>query len=273
MTGCLRSNTTDSARWRFEMADRRGSIRATAMTSSARHPHIIERLNRLPVCRFVLDGELVVLDEDGRSNFARLAHGRQRTHYYAFDLLLFERDDLRQCPLEDRKAAVEKLVSGCDPVRYTDYVIGTGRGFFDAVKDAGLEGMVAKRRRSLYAGRLTNDWLKIKCLRVHDFVIGGWIPDGREPFRELLLGAYIDGKLRYVGRVGAGFNSRVTRAIARMLEPVSDSAFADQLPEPQARFCAPTLRISVEFLDLTDDGYLRHATFRRFAVVNASRSV
>ena len=231
----------------------------------ARHPHIIERLNRLPACRFVLDGELVVLDEDGRSNFARLAHGRQGTHYYAFDLLLLECDDLRGYPLEERKTALEKLAGGYDPVRYTDHLVGTGRAFFEAVKDAGLEGMVAKRRWSLYAGRLTNDWLKIKCLRVHDFVIGGWIPDGREPFRELLLGAYIDGKLRYVGRVGAGFNSRVTRAIKRMLEPASEPPFADRVPDAQARFCAPTLRISVEFLDLTDDGYLRHASFRRFA--------
>jgi hypothetical protein len=87
-------------------------------------------------------------------------------------------------------------------------------------------------------------------------VIGGWIPDGREPFRELLLGEYINGELRYVGQVGAGFSSRVTRAIARMFSPCAVPPFADQIFHLEAKFCAPTLRISVEFLDLTDEGYL-----------------
>jgi bifunctional non-homologous end joining protein LigD len=164
---------------------------------SRRHGHITERLNELPAERFVLDGELVVLDEDGRSNFAKLAHGRQGTHYYAFDLLLLDGEDLRGCALDRRKSVLEQLIAGCDPVRYTDHIIGTGRAFFDAVKEAGLEGMVAKRRQSRYSGTLTDDWLKIKCLRVHDFVIGGWVPDsGRAPFSALLLGEFIDGEFR-----------------------------------------------------------------------------
>jgi bifunctional non-homologous end joining protein LigD len=149
------------------------TLHAVISTSPQRSP-------LLPAARFVVDGELVVLDADGRSNFAKLARGRTGTHYYAFDLLMLG-GDLRAKPLEARKAGLAKLLQGCgEPLRYCDHVVGRGKDFFDAVRKAGLEGMVAKRRRSQYAGELNDDWLKVKCLRVHDFVVGGWIPDGSQ---------------------------------------------------------------------------------------------
>jgi bifunctional non-homologous end joining protein LigD len=82
---------------------------------SRRHRQITERLNELLAERFVLDGEMVVLDDDGRSNFARLAHGRTGSHYYAFDILMLGNDDLRGLPLRERKSILKTLVSGCDP--------------------------------------------------------------------------------------------------------------------------------------------------------------
>ncbi len=142
---------------------------------SRRHRQITERQNELLAERFVLDGEMVVLDDDGRSNFAKLAHGQTGSHYYAFDILMLGNDDLRDLPISERKAILKTLVSECDAVRYTDHVVGIGREFFDVVKQAGLEGMVAKRRASKYSGTLTDDWLKVKCLRTHDFI--GWRMD------------------------------------------------------------------------------------------------
>jgi bifunctional non-homologous end joining protein LigD len=113
---------------------------------SRRHQHIIAALSALSGERFVLDGELVVLDEDGRSNFAKLARGRTGTHYYAFDLLLLGDADLRAKPLEARKAMVADLLRGnSDAVRYCDHVAGEGKAFYDSVREAGLEGVVAKR--------------------------------------------------------------------------------------------------------------------------------
>ena len=232
---------------------------------SRRHKHITEQLNGLAAKRLVIDGELVVLDDDGRSNFAKLAHGRTGTHYYAFDILMLGNDDLRGLPLSERNPLLETLVSGCDPVRYTDHVVGIGREFFDAVKRAGLEGMVAKRRTSKYAGMLTDDWLKVKCLRTHDFIVGGCIPDGGRQFGALLLGELIDGHLRYVGQVGSPSDVRVMRAIVRMLRPRLQSPFSDTISHPGAKFCEPAIRVGVEFQDMTDDGYLRHAAFRRLA--------
>jgi bifunctional non-homologous end joining protein LigD len=185
---------------------------------SRRHQHITAALAAFPTERFVLDGELVVLDEDGRSNFTKLARGRTGTHYYAFDLLLLGDADLRAKPLDVRKAMLAGLLGrGGEPVRYCDHIIGMGKAFFDAVREAGLEGMVAKRRGSAYAGVLNDDCSKSKCLRVHDFVIGGWISNTDKDVGALLLGEFIDGDLRYVGQVGSPSGSRVMRAVGRVL--------------------------------------------------------
>lgn len=170
---------------------------------SARHPNITGQLNALPANRFVMDGELVVLDADGRSNFAKLMFGRIGTHYFAFDLLWLGKTDLRPHPLERRKSILQELLGARDAVRYCDHVDGFGKGFYEVVREAGLEGMVAKRRRSLYRGGVTGDWLKVKCIRTHQFVVGGWIPgSGRcRAIEALLLGEFINGALRYVGKV------------------------------------------------------------------------
>jgi bifunctional non-homologous end joining protein LigD len=117
------------------------------------HRHLIEELEALREKRFVLDAELVVLDDDGRSNFSRLMNGRIGTHFYVFDLLLLGRKDFRSLPLEGRKTALRNLLGAKaknrDPVRLCDHIIGHGKAFFETVKQAGLEGMVAKRLQSL----------------------------------------------------------------------------------------------------------------------------
>jgi bifunctional non-homologous end joining protein LigD len=117
--------------------------------STQRNRPIAAALDALPTERFVLDGELVVLDDDGRSNFAKLTHSRTGTHYYAFGLLVLGDADLRQRPLEERKAALAGLLRDCEPVRDCDHVVGAGCAFFEAVHQAGLEGMVGKRRSAI----------------------------------------------------------------------------------------------------------------------------
>jgi bifunctional non-homologous end joining protein LigD len=167
---------------------------------SRRHQHIIAALSSLPADRLVLDGELVVLDEDGRSNFPKLAHGRTGTHYYGFDLLVLGDADLRARSLEARKSMLAGLLhDSSDAVRHCDHIVGKGKAFFDAVREAGLEGMVAKRRASKYAGALNDDWLKVKCMRVHDFVVGGWISDTDHSIGALLLGELSIDRLQLLG--------------------------------------------------------------------------
>jgi bifunctional non-homologous end joining protein LigD len=235
---------------------------------SRRHQPLIHCLNVLPARRLVIDGELVVLDDDGRSNFARLMFGRTGTHYFAFDLLLLDGTDLRAQSLETRKSLLQELLGDRDPVRYCDHVIGTGKAFFDLVRDAGLEGMVAKRRQSQYLGQETDDWLKVKCLRVHQFVVDGWIPaSGRSRgISALLLGEFISGRLHYVGKVDSGFDWVTLREIREALVPCSDSPFQETVTEPNAIFSKPNLRVPIEFVDFTDTGMLRRPVFSRIAL-------
>jgi len=235
---------------------------------SAKHPEITGQLNALPAKRFVIDGELVVLDGDGRSNFARLMFGRMGTHYFAFDLLWLDHADLRPYPLERRKSILEDLLGSRDPVRYCDHVLGSGKAFYEMVREADLEGMVAKRRRSAYRGGLSGDWLKVKCLRTHGFVVGGWIPASGSSCRiaALLLGEFMDGALHYVGKVDTGFDAKTRRDIGDALEMRADSPFEGSVPEPDAVFCKPDLRVPIEFVDFTGTGMLRRPVFSRVAL-------
>ena len=233
---------------------------------SRRHPQITAALIALPAERFVIDGELVVLDDDGRSNFAKLARARTGTHYYAFDLLRLGATDLRSRHLEARKAKLTKLLEGCaDSVRLCDNIIGQGKDFFELVRKAGLEGMVAKRRHSKCVGALTGDWLKVKCLRVHDFVIGGWLESDAKKPQALLLGEFIGGRLCHVGQVGTHSDAHLMNGVARLLTPQAASPFIDAVTDERAKFCEPEFRTSVEFVEFTDDGYLRNPSFRRFS--------
>jgi bifunctional non-homologous end joining protein LigD len=229
------------------------------------HRHLVEELESLREKRFVLDGELVVLDDDGRSNFSRLMNGRIGTHVYVFDLLLRGRKDLRPLPLEGRKIALKNLLGAdaktFDHVRFCDHIIGHGTAFFETIKEAGLEGMVAKRRLSFYHGCLTDDWRKVKCMRLHHFVVGGWAQD----FGSVLIGELIDGELRYFGKVGSGFNNPKLKSLTKKLSPRKASPFRDPIRERDVLFCEPTTRIPVQFVEFTGDGCLRHARLRLFA--------
>jgi bifunctional non-homologous end joining protein LigD len=97
------------------------------------------------------------------------------------------------------------------------------------------------------------------------FVIGGWIPNSNRTFSALVLGDFIDGELRYVGQVQTDLAPRVVARVLRMLTPRAESPFKDRVAEAGVKFCEPALRIGVEYQHMTDDGYLRHASFRRFA--------
>jgi ATP-dependent DNA ligase len=146
--------------------------------------------------------------------------GRTGTHFFAFDLLWLGKTDLRPHPLERRKSILQELLGAGEVVRYCDHVDGFGKAFYELVRGSGLEGMVAKRRRSVYRGGVTGDWLKVKCIRTHKFVVGGWIPgSGRcRAIEALLLGEFIGGALRYVGKVESGFDARSLRAIGDALK-------------------------------------------------------
>jgi bifunctional non-homologous end joining protein LigD len=173
----------------------------------------------------ILDGEVVALDEEGRSSFSLmqqrtgLGHdgrrvGPRRTEipilYYAFDLLYLDGYDLTRVDLEQRKRLLAGIVANSDIMRYSDHYPGHGKALFQAARERGLEGIVAKRRRSCYLQKRTREWLKMKITQRQECVIGGYTdPKGsREHFGSIILGLYDDqGRLIHVGQAGSGFTA------------------------------------------------------------------
>ncbi|HEY6395354.1 MAG TPA: DNA ligase D, partial [Candidatus Binataceae bacterium] len=252
---------------------------------TARYPEVALAFNALPFDRFVMDGEIVALDEQGRPSFQllqRRMHVRDAREIarlsfslpacdFIFDLLAFDRFDLRSLPLEKRKNLLGQLIRGEGPLRYCDYVIGHGADFYQAICETGLEGMIAKVRGSAYRGVRSGDWIKVKCPQTQKFVIGGYTNPGgtRTHFGSLLLGQYESGgSLRFTDRAGTGFNQDKLRKIHAMLQertrsssPFRKAARDEPSPPRDANFVEPDLVCEVRFTEWTDSGGIRHPVF------------
>jgi bifunctional non-homologous end joining protein LigD len=253
--------------------------------TTSRYPEVVHALQALPVDRFVIDGEIVALDDAGRPSFqrlqprmaltdpreaARIAAQRPAVGIF-FDCLALEDRDLRRLPLVDRKECLRLLVPRLGPARYSDHIAGEGRAFFEAASEQRLEGIVAKKARSTYTGRRSGDWIKIKCQRRQEFVVGGYTdPQGsRGYFGALDIGLY-DGpasapRLVYVSKVGTGFDQEKLRAIWERLRPLAreQAPFeAGAIPSGRGHhWVEPRLVCEVRFSDWTEDGGIRHPTF------------
>ena len=233
---------------------------------------VAEAVAQLPARGALIDGEVVVPDENGRTDFGRLQRaldgGGETLRYYAFDLLELDGEDLAGLPLIERKRRLAALLSDApDVILYSDHIIGDGREILEQTCRMGLEGIVSKRADKSYVSRRAPGWIKSKCSGRDEFVIGGWRPSTKKerPFSSLLLGEFEDGKLRYRGRVGTGFDEARLAEIARKLRPLArkTSPFADAPREAarDAKWVEPRLVAEIAYAERTADGYLRHPSF------------
>lgn len=222
----------------------------------------------------VLDGEIVVLDEKGRSSFERLQPRMQAARpgpallqeapvdYYVFDVIYCDGWDLRRTPLSERKRFLRSLVAGTSPVRYSDHVVEKGEELFALVRKEGAEGIVAKRIDSPYESGRSEHWRKIKAVGELDAVVGGYTAGrgGRKYFGALLVGLYRGGRLEFAGGVGAGFTEREQAALIEALEPLRTPrcpfAREPETEEP-AVWVEPRLVIRVRYAEITAEGRLR----------------
>ena len=191
----------------------------------------------------ILDGEIAALDEHGRSSFSLMQQrtgirerGRHTSsrrdipvQYYVFDLLYLDGYDLRRVPLEQRKDVLARIMEASGPLRYSDH-FSQGKALFDVAKQKGLEGILAKRRDSLYEERRSQAWLKIKITQTLDCVIGGYTdPEGsRIHFGSVVLGQYDKkGDLIHVGQAGTGFDQAMLKEVWKELKKreTDDSPF------------------------------------------------
>jgi bifunctional non-homologous end joining protein LigD len=233
---------------------------------------------RLPVSAAFLDGEIVVLESDGASNFQSLqealgASQTARLVYYVFDLPYLEGYDLRAVPLETRKQLLAGLLEQgrkTGAVRFSDHVTGNGKEFYRRACASGLEGIIAKRKNSPYRAGRARDWFKIKCHASQEFVIGGFTePSGsRTGLGALLVGVNNDRtELVYAGKVGTGFNRRSLADIRERLEKIETRSppFANPPRRPRregVHWVQPRYAAEIEFTGWTRDGMLRHPSFK-----------
>ena len=233
----------------------------------------------------VLDGEVVVLDTDGRSDFGRLqsrmlvvdgtgpSTGPAPVTFIVFDLLWFDGNDVLALPYLDRRRLLREVLEATDettPWRVPAHHVGDGRVLYDHAVAAGLEGLIAKRVDSPYmVGKRSPAWRKVKIRRGQELVVGGWLPgEGNRTggLGALLVGYHDAEGLRYAGRVGTGFSTAELRRLQGRLDEraVDETPFVDELPAPvrrQAHFVRPELVVQLEFAEWTADGRLRHAAY------------
>ncbi len=272
----------DREGWSFEV--KWDGFRSLAMVSHGK-VRLVSRNNKSQNERFptvvsalggvspdaVLDGEIVSVDSRGRSDFQALQNsmrtGDGRIRYYVFDVLYAAGHDLRALPLRRRRAILEKLLPDSPIVRLSESIETKGTAYFRAARKLGLEGIMAKDLASPYrSGERTDEWQKIKTQKRQEAVIGGFTSPraSRGYLGSLVLGAYDEGKLIWIGNVGTGFNDRSLRELHDRLEPlvVPGSPFANQpRSNTPATWVKPVLICEVKFSNWTSDRIMRQPVF------------
>jgi len=244
-------------------------------------PAVVEAVRGVTAHTALLDGEIVAVNHEGKPSFQILQNRNSLGRgwhivYYAFDLLNLDGADLTRLPLEERKSRLKEIVAD-SAVRYSAELNGTPAAILAAVKKAGLEGVIAKQRCSLYrAGSRVTSWLKLKLDTAQEFVIGGYKPED-DSFRSLLTGYYEGGKLIFAGKVRQGFNKAIRTTLMKIIRPLvtpncpfsnlpsskkghfGEGITADEMNE--LVWLKPALVVQCSFTEWTNYGLLRHATF------------
>ena len=249
---------------------------------SQRFATIAQALAELDLPDVILDGEVVAMDKEGRPSFQLLQNSAQSpSTFFVFDMLSENGQDLRDQPLEVRRQRLEKLLGKTkDPIRFSPSLGTDATRLLKEVCRRGLEGLIGKRSQSVYeAGRRSASWIKLKCGKEQEFVIGGYtLPKGtREHFGALLIGVYEDGELKFSGKCGSGFNTKMLGDIFRKMHALQQDACPfKNLPErtqgrwsqnitPRemklCRWIRPELVGQVKFAEWTDESKLRHPVF------------
>lgn len=236
---------------------------------------VVSALRELPLGTAIIDGEMVVENDAGASDFstlqADLSEGRSdRFIFCTFDLPYLDGYDLRSVPLVARKKLLEEIIADAGrPLRYSGHFEESGAMVFRHACRLSLEGIISKVRDSPYKNGRGKAWIKSKCSARQEFVIGGFTPSStsRQAIGSLVLGVHEGIALQYVGRVGTGFSGKVAENLFNQLEKLRQpaSAFSDKLTPDQAskvRYVRPDMVAEVEFRGWTGDGHLRHASFR-----------
>ncbi|MBK9982240.1 MAG: DNA ligase D [Saprospiraceae bacterium] len=233
--------------------------------------------------RAVVDGEIVVLDDRGKPDFGSLQNWRSEADgdlvYYVFDLMWLNGYDLTKVPLTERRNILMQLIpSGHSIIRMSDAFESKASDLLKAVRKMGLEGIMAKKKDSLYyPGARTKGWLKMKSNKRHEVVIGGFTQNegSIKTFSSLLVGINKNGDLIYTGKIGTGFSDKLQKEMMKLFKPLirrvnpfkgtidvnKPSRFRPDLPNASATWLKPELVCEVSYTEMTSDGVMRHPSF------------
>lgn len=217
---------------------------------------------------FVVDGEIVAFDENGRSDFGLLQDhikkGNNNLYYIIFDLLALNGEDLRNLTLKERKLKLERLLFKAENnIIYSSHV-SDGEKSFEFAKENNLEGIMAKKITSKYEGKRSEDWLKIKCYLRQEFVIAGYTTSSKnELISALILGYYSNNKLSYVGKVGTGLSENDKKELHKTFQKIvrKTSPFEENIKEKDIIWLKPELIAEIQYAELTKDNLLRQPSF------------
>lgn len=223
----------------------------------------------------VVDGEIVVLNDEGVSDFNALQnYSNGEVYYYVFDLLFYRGKSYMDKPLIQRKEKLQKVLPKSPFVRYCDHIEKEGREMFEWAETKGLEGLIAKRSASIYRpGVKSKDWLKVKVMREGEFLIAG-LTYSSSGLSSLILATEKGGSYHYAGEVGTGFDAKEAKEIIESIKVLKKCLLINEpdytKPGRWGRkapvkviWCRPALKCEVKYREVTAAGELRHASFKR----------
>ncbi|MBI2722999.1 MAG: DNA ligase D [Bacteroidetes bacterium] len=237
------------------------------------YPLVVSSLKALNI-EAILDGEIIIVEQDGKSNFQKLQHFQSdddhAMEFRVFDLLSLNGVTTTDLPLTDRKKLLKELLSNNNNViKYSDHIETKGEEFFAMAVKNDLEGIMAKKADSFYKpGARSSEWLKIKHHKTQEAVIAGFtVPTGsRKHFGALILGIWDNDKLKYIGHTGSGFDTKGLKSLSKLLKPLitKTSPFKEKVKTNMpATWVKPQLVCEIKFTEWTRDGSLRHPIFLR----------
>jgi bifunctional non-homologous end joining protein LigD len=253
-------------------------ISRTGLSMDQQYPELSVLPHHVQAASAILDAEIAALDQRGVPSFERLQHRihvseagaaaalsrRYPVVLYVFDLLYLDGWDLRGAPLEQRKRLLKQILKPSDAIRYSEDFTD-GRALLEAVRAQGIEGIVAKRRASLYHSRRAADWLKYKITSSDSFVVCGFTRGERDYFGALVLGIHDGGRLKWAGNVGTGFDRKLMQSIYAKLAPLATPECPLEpdpgLPAKDVTWTRPELVCEVRYTQWTEDGRLRAPVF------------
>ncbi len=275
----------DDERWAYEIkwdgyrtiafVDASSGVRlqsTSGLDRSERWPQVGALADAVNASRVVLDGEMCVLDDDGKPRFELIQRSDRPAVFHLFDVLEIDGHDLTAMPYENRRSLLEGVVESGPNWIVPAYRIGGGAELLAATASAGLEGVMAKRLGSPYrVGARSDDWRKIKHRRRIEVVIGGFTAgtgNRAATLGALLVGLPVVDGLAFAGGVGTGFSDATLRSLTDRLHDlvVGDPPFSTPVPPAHQRgatWVRPELRAILEIAELTNEGYVRHASFIR----------